>query len=159
MIDYAHNEAGMSGLTEETARACAPSGNEVWLAICTAGDRTDAILRAFAFRAAVGSDHLAVAELVHYLRGRSREDIVDRAARGRREAAASTTSPCYPDELTALTSRCWPTLAPGDVVGRDRARDAAGDLRLARGAGARRLGPADVRKVVRRAASRPVTRR
>ncbi len=53
VIDYAHNEAGMIGLTE-VLNGLRRSGREVWLAICTAGDRTDAILHAFAFRAAVG---------------------------------------------------------------------------------------------------------
>ncbi len=86
VIDYAHNEAGMvAGLTE-LLNGLRRKGAEVWIAICTAGDRTDSILRAFAFRAAVGSDHLGIAELVHYLRGRSREDIIDHLRAGAREA-------------------------------------------------------------------------
>ena len=44
MIDYAHNEAGMSGLVE-TLDGLRPRGGHVWLAICTAGDRTNEILR------------------------------------------------------------------------------------------------------------------
>jgi len=52
MIDYAHNEAGMSGLVE-TLDGLRPRGGQVWLAICTAGDRTNEILRSFAFLAAV----------------------------------------------------------------------------------------------------------
>ena len=85
MLDYAHNEAGMAGMTEALQGLRRP-GNQVWLAICTAGDRTDEILHAFGFRAAVGSDHLAIAELAHYLRGRTREDIVQRLREGAQEA-------------------------------------------------------------------------
>ncbi|HEU4450539.1 MAG TPA: Mur ligase family protein, partial [Gaiellaceae bacterium] len=65
VIDYAHNEAGMEGLVE-LCHGLRRSGREIWLAICAAGDRTDAILHAFAYRAARGSDHLAIAELLHY---------------------------------------------------------------------------------------------
>ena len=69
VIDYAHNEAGMRGLTE-LCDGLRRKGREVWVAICTAGDRTDKILHDFAYRAARGADHVAIAELLRYLRGR-----------------------------------------------------------------------------------------
>ncbi|MGZ8572218.1 MAG: Mur ligase family protein, partial [Actinomycetota bacterium] len=53
VIDYAHNEAGMRGLVEILQGLRRP-GAETWLAICTAGDRTQQILQGFAFQAAVG---------------------------------------------------------------------------------------------------------
>ncbi len=148
VIDYAHNEAGMIGLTE-VLHGLKRSGCEVWLAICTAGDRTDRILHGFAFRAAVGSDHLAVAELIHYLRGRSRDDIIERLREGAREAGVEDV-PVYADELAALQAmiaeredrRCGQ---------RHRARDAAGDLRVARGQ--RRRTPRSDRRPAHREAS------
>ena len=72
-IDYAHNEAGMEGLVE-LCHGLRRLLREVWSCICAAGDRTDAILHAFAYRAARGADHLAIAEFLHYLRGRERAD-------------------------------------------------------------------------------------
>src|SRR5919201_766980 len=73
ILDYAHNEAGMAGLVE-LCRGLRRPGREIWLTICAAGDRTDAILHAYAYRAARGVDHLAIAELLRYLRGRDRGD-------------------------------------------------------------------------------------
>ncbi len=129
VIDYAHNEAGMVGLTRMLG-GLRRAGCEIWLAICTAGDRTDEILHAFAFRAAVGSDHLAVAELVHYLRGRSREDIVQRLREGAHEAGVDDV-PAYDDELVALRTMLAAS-SVGDVVACDRARHASRDLLVAR---------------------------
>ena len=113
VIDYAHNEAGMMGLTELLDGLRAP-GRGVWVAICTAGDRTDAILHAFAFRAAVGSDHLFVAELVHYLRGRSREDLIEQLRAGARDAGVVDV-PVHDDELHALQAMLKAS-EPGDVI-------------------------------------------
>ena len=62
VIDYAHNEAGMRGLTE-LCDGLRRAGREVWLTFDTAGDRSDAILHDFAYRAARGADHVAIAEL------------------------------------------------------------------------------------------------
>ena len=105
--------------------------SEVWLAICTAGDRTDRILHGFAFRAAVGSDHLAIAELIHYLRGRSRDDIIERLREGAREAGVEDV-PVYDDELAALRDDDRERVDRRRDR-RHRARDATGDLRVARG--------------------------
>jgi len=69
VVDYAHNEAGMLGLAE-ICDGLRRAGAEIWLVICAAGDRTDQILHDFGYRAARGSDHLAIAELLRYLRGR-----------------------------------------------------------------------------------------
>jgi cyanophycin synthetase len=100
VIDYAHNEAGMVGLTE-LCDGLRRAGREVWLAICTAGDRSDDILHAFAYRAARGAEHVVVAELLHYLRGRDRQDIVDRLRAGAHDGGAADVD-VYADELSAL---------------------------------------------------------
>ena len=146
VIDYAHNEAGMVGLTE-VLHGLRRQDREVWLAICTAGDRTDRILHAFAFRAAVGSDHLVIAELLHYLRGRSRDDIVERLREGAREAGVDDV-PSYDDELVALRTMLGQA-AVGDVVAVTALGMRPQIFAWLEEVGAGRLGPADVRRIVR----------
>jgi cyanophycin synthetase len=148
MIDYAHNEAGMVGLTEALNGLCRP-GSAVWIAICTAGDRTDEILHAFGFRAAVGSDHVAVAELQHYLRGRTRQDIVERLREGARDAGVDGV-PVYRDELAALRTMVQEA-RPGDVVSVTALGMRPEIFAWLDRMGARRLRPGDVRRIVRRA--------
>jgi cyanophycin synthetase len=148
VIDYAHNEAGMAGLTE-LLDGLRCGGDEVWVAICTAGDRTDAILRAFALRAALGSDHLAIAELVRYLRGRSRADIIDHLRAGAREAGVDDV-PEYEDELHALRAMLGAS-SRGDVIGVTALGMRPELFAWLEAQGAARLGPADVKRIVRRA--------
>jgi cyanophycin synthetase len=148
VIDYAHNEAGMIGLTE-VLEGLRRDGREVWLAICTAGDRTDRILHAFAFRAAVGSDHLAIAELARYLRGRSREDIVERLREGARDAGVDDV-PAYDDELIALRTMLG-SAQENDVLGVTALGMRSEIFAWLEGHGGERLGPADVRQIVKRA--------
>jgi cyanophycin synthetase len=148
VVDYAHNEAGMIGLTE-VLDGLRRRGGEVWLSICTAGDRTDQILHAFAFRAAVGSDHLAIAELVHYLRGRSREDIIERLREGAREAGVEDV-PMYEDELVALR-RMLEGARMGDVIAVTALGMRPEIFAWLERNGSERLGPADVRRIVKRA--------
>ena len=87
VVDYAHNEAGMIGFTE-MCDGLRRGGAEIWLVICAAGDRNDQILHAFAYRAARVADHVAIAELLRYLRG-TRPRGHDRAARCRRPRTAA----------------------------------------------------------------------
>jgi cyanophycin synthetase len=149
VIDYAHTAAGMQGLTD-VLDGVRRKGREVWLAICTAGDRTDSILHSFAFRAAVGSDHLAIAELMKYLRGRSRENIIDELRAGARGAGVDDV-PEYEDELQALRAMLHES-KPGDVVCVTALSMRPEIFAWLDEQGARRLGPADVKRVVRAAA-------
>ncbi len=155
VIDYAHNEAGMIGLTR-VLDGLRRKGREIWLAICTAGDRTDAILHAFGFRAAVGSDHLAVAELMQYLRGRSRQDIVERLVEGAQGAGVELVK-VYDDELVALQAMVSSSV-PGDVIGVTALGMRPEIFAWLDAQGAERLTPADVRRIVRRAAASDVSR-
>ncbi len=148
VVDYAHNEAGMLGLTEICA-GLRRSRGEIWLVICAAGDRTDQILHAFAYRAARGSDHVAIAELLRYLRGRAREETVQRLVAGARDGGAEEID-VYADELSGLRG----------VLARSRKRDVIGVTALGmrpevfawlEGAGATRMTAARVRRVVRSA--------
>ncbi len=150
VIDYAHNEAGMIGLTE-VLDGLRTSGRATWLAICTAGDRTDAILHAFAFRAAVGADHVAIAELAHYLRGRTREDVVHQLRTGAAKAGTDDVA-VYEDELHALRGMIERS-STGDVVSVTALGMRPAIFAWLDEAGAVRLGPGDVRRLVRRAAA------
>jgi cyanophycin synthetase len=152
VVDYAHNEAGMVALTEVCAGLRTP-GAEVWLAICTAGDRSDAILHAFAFRAARGADHVVIAELLRYLRGRDRGEIVERLRAGALDGGA-TEIDVYADELSALRAMLARS-RPGDVV----AVTALGMRHEVFGwldrSGAERPSPGRVKRLVTRARPRP----
>ena len=150
MVDYAHNEAGMRGLTEICRGLRAP-GREIWLVICTAGDRTDQILHDFAYAAARGADHVAVAELLRYLRGRDRLDVIERLVAGAKDGGATAVD-VYADELAGLRA----------VFGRSQRRDLIGVTALGmraevfgwlEEAGALKLTPSRVKVAVRRAAA------
>jgi cyanophycin synthetase len=149
MIDYAHNEAGMLGLTEILA-GLRPANGRIWLAICAAGDRTDEIMHGFAVRAAIGSDHLGIADLTHYTRGRTAQEVYDHLA-----AAAATVGvtrpPRYRGELHALQELVEAS-APGDVVCVTALGMRPQLFRWLARRGARRLTPADVERLARAAA-------
>jgi cyanophycin synthetase len=100
VLDYAHNEAGIDGLAE-IAGGLRPPGADTWIAFGTAGDRDDAILHGLGYRAARGADHVVVAELHRYLRGRDPQDLVRRLCAGAIDGGA-TDVPAMPDETSAL---------------------------------------------------------
>jgi cyanophycin synthetase len=148
VVDYAHNEAGMRGFTE-MCNCLRKPGREIWLVICAAGDRTDRILHGFGYAAARGADHVAVAELLRYLRGRDRLDVIERLMAGVRDGGADEVD-AYADELAGLRA----------VVGRSERGDVIAVTALGMRAevfawldeaGARRLTPARVKQLVRRA--------
>jgi cyanophycin synthetase len=149
VMDYAHNEAGMKGLVE-ILQGIRPPGGDIHLAIGTAGDRTDDILQGFALQAAIGADHLSIAELVHYLRGRTREDTIAQLRAGARRALKEDV-PVYPDELAALRAMLK-AATPGDVVALTALAKRKEVFRSLKRRGARRLGPSDIKRLVRRAA-------
>ncbi len=146
VVDYAHNEAGMMGLAQicEGLRA---RGREVWMAICAAGDRRDDILHAFAYRAARGADHIAIAELPRYLRGRDPQELLERLRAGAIDGGASEVS-VFPDEIHALE---WMARAssPGDVVAITALGQRPEIFAWLEAHGAERLEPDRVRRLVR----------
>jgi cyanophycin synthetase len=147
VADYAHNEAGMQGLLE-LCRGLRPPRGEVWLAFCTAGDRTDEILHGLGYTAARGADHVAIAELVHYLRGRDRQDLVERLRAGALDGGA-TDVPVFEDEMHALR---WmlDASSPGDVVAITALIQREEIFPYLEQRGATRVGPSRVRQLVRR---------
>jgi cyanophycin synthetase len=148
VIDYAHNEAGMIGLIELCAGVRRP-GHEIWLAICTAGDRTDEILHAFAYRAARGSDHLAFAELLGYLRGRERGDVLARLRAGAIDGGMQELD-VFPDEVGALRHMLRSSRR-GDVVAVTALGMRPEIFAWLEREGATRMTPSRVKRVVRAA--------
>ena len=150
VLDYAHNEAGMSGLAE-ICHGLRRKGHDVWIAFGTAGDRTDRILHRFAQAAARGADHVAIAELARYLRGRDREDLIARLREGAADGGASDV-PVYEDELHALRDTIERS-RPGDVIAVTALAQRPELFAELGGRGAARLGPGAVRRLVRVAAA------
>jgi len=148
VVDYAHNEAGMRGFTE-MCDGLRRTGAEIWLVICAAGDRTDRILHDFAYRASRGSDHLAIAELLRYLRGRERESTIERLVAGAKDGGAVELD-VYADELAGLRG-VLARSKRGDVIGVTALGMRAEVFAWLEGAGAKRLTPARVKTLVRRA--------
>ena len=80
LVDFAHNEAGLSGLVDVSRSLATAPGRRVRgrrpgrvrLAVGTGGDRTDEILHNLGVLAAA-ADEVVIAEKRHYLRGRDLE--------------------------------------------------------------------------------------
>ncbi|MDP9342664.1 MAG: Mur ligase family protein [Actinomycetota bacterium] len=150
VVDYAHNEAGMAGLTE-LARGLRAPGRAIWLTYGAAGDRTDEVLHGMGYLAARGADHVAVAELHRYLRGRDARELVDLLITGADDGGA-TDVPVFPDEIHALE---WMLASSkrADVVVVTALGQRPEIFKLLEGRGAKRVGPSRVRQLVRRARS------
>jgi cyanophycin synthetase len=147
VIDYAHNEAGMAGLTE-LCEGLRRSGRETWLAMCAAGDRSDEILRRVGYRAARGADHVVVAELLHYLRGRDPVAVIDGLRGGAFDGGAQEVD-VYADELSALRAMLQRSKR-GDVVAVTALGMRPEIFSWLADNGAQRLTPAMVRRLVSR---------
>jgi cyanophycin synthetase len=148
VVDYAHNEAGMSGLVE-TCRGLRPRGGEIWLAFSAAGDRSDAILHGLGYLAARGADHVAVTELTRYLRGRDPNDLTRRLRAGAEDGGA-TDVPDFPDEIHALQWMLDRSRA-GDVVALTALGQRPEIFALMEGKGATRVGSERIRQLVKSA--------
>jgi cyanophycin synthetase len=114
VVDYAHNEAGMIGLTQILG-GLRPRGARIWLAFCAAGDRQDDVLHALGYSAARGADRVVVTGLPHYLRGRDAADLAGRLRAGAEDGGAIDVAEA-PDELGALALMLERS-GPSDVIG------------------------------------------
>jgi cyanophycin synthetase len=99
IVDFAHNEAGLTGLMG-VARAVARR-RKVRLAVGTAGDRTDEILNRLGVIAGAADD-LVIAEKEHYLRGRQLEEMNELLRAGAREGGYGRDIPSRTSEVDAL---------------------------------------------------------
>jgi cyanophycin synthetase len=148
VVDYAHNEAGVAGLVE-TCRGLRPPGREIWLAMCSAGDRLQSIRRNMAYLAARGSDHFVVAQLLGYLRGNTPEGVLD----GLRAGAADAGHPDVPVHVDEVSALRWmlDSARRGDIVAVTALAQRAEIFDLIREQGGRPIGPNRVRTLARRA--------
>jgi cyanophycin synthetase len=148
VVDYAHNEAGMQGLTEVCDGLRRP-GAEVWLTFSTAGDRSDEIIHGLGYIAARGADHLAISELRHYLRGRDPEDLLRRQRAGAADGGVED-PPVFPDEMHSLQWMIEQSKA-NDVIALPSLGQRPEVFRFLEEQGATRVSPKRVRQLVRRA--------
>jgi cyanophycin synthetase len=106
LIDFAHNEAGLAGLLDVCATLARPARRRargrVRLALGTAGDRTDEILRNLGVLAARGADEVVICEKRHYLRGRELDEMNAILRAGVAEGGYTEPVDAYPTELDAL---------------------------------------------------------
>jgi cyanophycin synthetase len=150
VLDYAHNEAGMRGLVE-VARGLCPPRSEVWLAFSAAGDRSDEIIHGMGYIAARGCDHVAVTQLLHYLRGREPQELIDRLRAGVVDGGKAPEGvPDFPDEVHALEWMLEQS-RPRDVVTITALGQRPELFALVERRGGTRVGPARVRRLARRA--------
>jgi cyanophycin synthetase len=150
VIDYAHNEAGMAGLVE-TCRGLRPPGGEIWLTFSSAGDRSDEIMHGLGYLAARGADHVAIAELHRYLRGREPRDVVERLRAGAVDGGVEPEAiPEHSDEITALRWMLGQS-RPGDVIALTALGQRSEIFALMQERGADRVGARRVQELVRQA--------
>jgi cyanophycin synthetase len=106
IVDFAHNEAGLSAIldvAEGIAGGAAGRTSPITAIIGTAGDRPDDALRGIGRIAAERAQRIVVKETVTYLRGRTREAVVDELLAGVRSAGRPTDGiAVYESETAAL---------------------------------------------------------
>ena len=150
VVDYAHNEEGMRGLVE-ICRGLRPPGGQIWVSICSAGDRAREIRVGLGYVAARGANHVAVSELRRYLRGADPEEVVGDLRDGAIDGGA-TEVPVFPDEVEAL-SWMMEKSVPGDVVAVAALSQRPEIFALLEERGGTRAGPDRVRELARVARS------
>ncbi|MEP6666864.1 MAG: Mur ligase family protein [Nocardioidaceae bacterium] len=114
IVDLAHNEAGLDALIEVMNGLRSRDGRSL-LAMGTAGDRTDDLVRSLGEIGARDTDVMAIVHKQEYLRGREMDEMTAIYREGAARVGV-TEVPSYDSELEglqALLSRA----APGDVVG------------------------------------------
>jgi cyanophycin synthetase len=114
IVDFAHNEAGLTGLLDVCRALAQGGGGKVRLAFGTAGDRTDEILHTLGVVAARGADDLVICEKHHYLRGRDLDEMNTLLRAGAAAGGYAGEVEACPDELSALRT-VLARSRPGDV--------------------------------------------
>jgi cyanophycin synthetase len=102
IIDFAHNEAGLSVLLD-VAEAIAAGRRPITAIVGTAGDRPDDTLRGMGRIAALRANRVVIKESIHYLRGRSRESFIGEIRAGAKAAGWRGEIPVYETEVGALS--------------------------------------------------------
>ncbi|HEY8238449.1 MAG TPA: Mur ligase family protein, partial [Candidatus Limnocylindrales bacterium] len=109
IVDFAHNEAGVAVLldvVDAIARGVGTGGRKAPISgiIGLAGDRPDDTLRGVGKQVARRADHLVQKEMLHYLRGRTRESVLGEIRAGMLEGGWKDEIPVYLDEPAALAA-------------------------------------------------------
>ena len=109
VIDFAHNEAGVRVLldvAEAMARAAGTGGRRapVTAIVGLAGDRPDDTLRGVGRIVAERVDRFVQKEMLHYLRGRTRESVLGEIRGGAVDGGWSADIPVYGSEVEALAA-------------------------------------------------------
>ncbi|HET7026675.1 MAG TPA: Mur ligase family protein [Candidatus Limnocylindrales bacterium] len=107
VVDFAHNEAGVGVLmdvVEAIARTSGVDGKPapITAIVGLAGDRPDDTLRGVGKLIAGRVDRFVQKEMLHYLRGRTRESVLGEIRAGAREGGWKGEIPLYIDEPTAM---------------------------------------------------------
>ncbi|HEY4227941.1 MAG TPA: Mur ligase family protein [Candidatus Limnocylindrales bacterium] len=107
VIDFAHNEAGVAVLLEVVnaiAKSVGTGGGRAPITgiIGLAGDRPDDTLRGVGRQVAQRVDRVVQKEMLHYLRGRTRESVLGEIRAGALEGGWKGEIPVYGDEPEAL---------------------------------------------------------
>jgi cyanophycin synthetase len=114
VVDFAHNEAGVAALVavgEGLAgdRASRAGSRCLAIIIGSAGDRPDDTLRGIGRIAAEHVDRVVIKEMLHYLRGRTRESVVGELRAGIASGGGDPNEvPVRPDEPSAIRSQVAP---------------------------------------------------
>ncbi|MGH3472632.1 MAG: Mur ligase family protein [Nocardioidaceae bacterium] len=113
IVDLAHNTAGLDALVEVMSGLVRPGGRTM-LALGTAGDRTDDVVRDLGEVGARGADVLVIVHKDRYLRGRSPAQL-EAGYRAGAAAVGVTEVPAYDSELAGLEALVGRAGA-GDVI-------------------------------------------
>jgi cyanophycin synthetase len=117
VVDFAHNEAGVTVLfdvVDAIARSLGEAGKRapVSTIVGLAGDRPDDTLRGVGKIVAGKTDRFVLKEMLHYLRGRTRQSVLGEIRAGARDGGWKRPIPVYIDEPTALAAELDRTEAP-----------------------------------------------
>jgi len=123
VVDFAHNEAGVAVLLDVVDAIAAGIGVDGKRAhvsgiVGLAGDRPDDTLRGVGKQIAQRVDRFVQKEMLHYLRGRTRESVLGEIRAGALEGGWKGEFPVYGDEPTALAAELDRTEAadPPEVI-------------------------------------------
>jgi cyanophycin synthetase len=125
IVDFAHNEAGVSALLDVAEGIASGAGGRVTpitIIIGTAGDRPDDTLRGMGAIAATRAQRIAIKETLGYLRGRSRASIIGELRTGAKAAGWTDDIPVYESETAALRAELNGAGAAAVGARRDQAR-------------------------------------
>jgi cyanophycin synthetase len=109
VVDFAHNEAGVTVLFDVVEAIAASLGEDgrrapVSAIVGLAGDRPDDTLRGVGRIVAGRVDRFVLKEMLHYLRGRTRESVLGEIRAGAREGGWTGEMPVYIDEPSSLAA-------------------------------------------------------